>query len=96
MKRNVQIFGSSTCLEQTEKEHIQLIIDRMADQLSGWKADLLTRVGRKVHMQFVLTSMLIYLAMALDLPQWAYKALTKSVKIIIGEGTRKRKETSVS
>jgi hypothetical protein len=38
---------------------------------------LLTRAGRKVHVQFVLTSMLIYLVMALDLPQWAHKAFDK-------------------
>jgi hypothetical protein len=49
----------------------------MADQLPGWKVDLLTRVGRKVHLQFVLTTMLIYLAMALDFPQWAHKVIDK-------------------
>jgi hypothetical protein len=49
----------------------------MADQLLGWKADLLTRAGRKVHVQFVLTSMLIYITMTVDLPQWAHKAMNK-------------------
>jgi hypothetical protein len=70
-------LGLPLALKKLKKEHIQPIIDRMADQLPGWKADLLTRAGRKVHVQFVLTSMLIYLAMALDLPQWAYKAFDK-------------------
>jgi hypothetical protein len=49
----------------------------MVDQLPGWKADLLTRAGRKVHMQFVPTSMIIYLAMTLTFPQWAHKAIDK-------------------
>jgi hypothetical protein len=73
----VQIFGSSTYPEKAKKEHIQPMIDRLADQLLGWKADLFTRVERKVHVQFVLTSMLIYLVMALDLPQWAHKEFDK-------------------
>jgi len=33
--------------------------------------------SRKVLVQSVLTSMLIYLVMALDLPQWALKAIDK-------------------
>jgi hypothetical protein len=49
----------------------------MADLLSCWKVDLLTRARKKVHVQFVLTGIIIYLAMALDLPQWAHKAMDK-------------------
>jgi hypothetical protein len=64
-------------LKKLKKEHIQHIIDRMADQLLGWKADLITRTGRKVHVQYVLTWTIIYLAMALDFPLWAHKAMDK-------------------
>jgi hypothetical protein len=64
-------------LKKQKKEHIQLIIDKFSNQLPGWKADLLTRAGRKVHVQFVLTSMIIYIALALDFPQWAHKAIGK-------------------
>jgi hypothetical protein len=63
--------------EIKKKEHIQPIIDQLADLLSGWKADLLIRAGRKIHVQFVLTATIIYLTMALDLPQWAHKAIDK-------------------
>jgi hypothetical protein len=70
-------LGLPLTLKRLKKEHIQPMIDRLADQLPGWKADLLTRAGRKVHVQFVLTSMLIYLVMALDLPQWAHKVFDK-------------------
>jgi hypothetical protein len=61
-------LGIPLAITKLRKEHLQPIIDRMADLLSGWKADLLTRAGRKVHVQFVLTTIIIYLAMALDLP----------------------------
>jgi hypothetical protein len=41
----------------------------MTDLIHRWKDDLVTRDGRKVHVQFVVATTIIYLAMALDLPQ---------------------------
>jgi hypothetical protein len=49
----------------------------MADLLPGWKVDSLIRARKKVNVQFVLTTTIIYLAMALDLPQWAHKEIEK-------------------
>jgi hypothetical protein len=63
----------------------------MADLLSGWKADLLTRAGRKVHVQFVLRATIIYLAMALDLPQWAHKAMDKIRRSYFWRGHKEAK-----
>jgi hypothetical protein len=37
----------------------------------------MTRAGRKIQVQFVLTGMLIYIVMATDLPAWAIKAIDK-------------------
>jgi hypothetical protein len=70
-------LGLPLALKKLKKEDIQLIIDKMADLLPGWKADLINRAGRKIHVQFVLTSTIIYLAMALDLSTWAHKAIDK-------------------
>jgi hypothetical protein len=70
-------LGLPLALKKLKKEHIQSIIDRMVDQLLGWKADLLTKAGRKVYVQCVLTAMIIYISIALDLPQWAHKAIDK-------------------
>jgi hypothetical protein len=56
---------------------VQPIIDKVADQLHGWKAELLSRAGRKVQVQYVMTGKLIYLAMAVDLPPGALKAIDK-------------------
>jgi hypothetical protein len=40
-------LGLPLALKKLKKEHIEPIIDRLADLLPGWKADLLTRAGRK-------------------------------------------------
>jgi hypothetical protein len=52
-------------------------MDAITEQLLGWKSYLTFRVGWKVHVQFVLTSKMIYLAIAVDFLQWAYKAVNK-------------------
>ena len=77
---SLKIFGVaylSLSLKKLTKEHIQPIIDKIADQLLSWNGDLMTRAGRRIQVQFVLTAMLIYLAMAIDFPPWAIKAMDK-------------------
>ena len=60
-------LGLPLTIKKLTKEQLQPIIDRIADQLPGWKADLMTRAGRVVQVQFVLTAMLVYVAMAMEL-----------------------------
>jgi hypothetical protein len=70
-------LGVPLMLRRPSKQHIQPIIDRLAGRLPNWKADLLTKSGRKILVQTVLTSMMVYLAMTLDLPSWAIKSIDK-------------------
>jgi hypothetical protein len=58
-------LGLALSIKRLTKEQLQPIIDRIADQLPSWKADLLTKPGRNFLVQFIL---MIYLAMALDFP----------------------------
>ena len=56
---------------------MQPIVDKIANQLPGWKADLLTKAGRSVLVQSVLTGVLIYSVMAVDLPSTTLKDIDK-------------------
>jgi hypothetical protein len=75
-------------LSKLSRNQTQSIIDKIADQLPGWKADLMTRAGRKVQVQFVMTGMVIYLAMAMNLPPRALKDIDKMRKGFLWRGRK--------
>ena len=52
---------------------------KIADQFPGWKVDLLTIAGRKVLVQFVLTSMIVY---------WALKSIDKIRRGFLWKGRK--------
>jgi hypothetical protein len=88
-------LGLPLAIKELTKDQVQPIIDKIANQLTGWKADLMTKARLKVHVQFVLTWMVIYLAMAVDLPPWAIKVLTRSDEAFFAEGAKKRGKDTV-
>lgn len=81
-------LGLPLSLKKLSRNQVQPLLDKVADQLPGWKANLMTKAGRRVHVQFVMTGMLIYLAMADDLPPGALKAIDKIRKGFLGVGGR--------
>jgi hypothetical protein len=66
-------------------------VDKIADQLPNWKADLMTRAGRRVQVQHILTSMTVYLAMAVDIPQWGLEAIDKIRRGFLWRGRKEAK-----
>jgi len=52
---------------QMSKADLLPLIDKVADNLPGWKASLMNRAGKLVMVQAVLTAIPIYLMIALDL-----------------------------
>ena len=77
--------GSSTRKEIQHKRNYVFF------QLPGWKADPMTRAGRRVQVQSVLTGMLIYLAVAFDFPPWAIKAVDKIRRGFLWRGRKDAK-----
>jgi hypothetical protein len=57
----------------------------------GWKTDLLAKSGRKILVQYVLTSMLIYLAMVIDIPARGWKAIDKLRRGFFWRGRKEAK-----
>jgi hypothetical protein len=73
------IQGNGAAVDATEQEVplTPVVLESPTMEAFTDQTEDATHKERKVHVQFVLTSMLIYLVMALDLPQWAHKAFDK-------------------
>ena len=70
------------------KAQVQPIIEKFADKLPSWKADLLTKAGRSILVQAVLTSMVVYLLLALDLPSGSLQAIDKIRRGFLWKGRK--------
>jgi hypothetical protein len=81
-------LGVPLLIKKLPKSQIQGIIDKVISSLPGWKAALMNRVGRIVHMQYVMTAKIIYTTMAVDLPPWAFKAIEKVQKGFVWRGMK--------
>lgn len=79
--RSPQMISLQACPKPT--------VDRIADQLVGWKAHLMTRDVRKVQVQYVLTRMLIYLAMVVNIPLGLSRLSTKLENVFYGGSARR-------
>jgi hypothetical protein len=93
----IKYLGLPLSTTRLTRAQLQPIIDKLSDLLPGWRTDLMTRAGRVVHVQFIITATIIYQAMALDLPAWFLKAVDKIRRsYFFGEATRMLREVIVS
>ncbi|KAM0834255.1 hypothetical protein ACQ4PT_063760 [Festuca glaucescens] len=70
-------LGLPLSLRKPRKEDLQDVLDKLAARLPFWKARLMSREGRVVYIQAVMTSSLIYHLLALDLDPWFFRAVDK-------------------
>uniref|UniRef100_A0A0A8ZTA0 Reverse transcriptase domain-containing protein n=1 Tax=Arundo donax TaxID=35708 RepID=A0A0A8ZTA0_ARUDO len=70
-------LGLLLSIRKPTKAELLPLIDKVADNLPGWKALLMNRAGRLGTVRVVLTAIPIYLMIALDLPKWVIKAIDK-------------------
>jgi mannosylglycoprotein endo-beta-mannosidase len=70
-------LGLPLSLTKLRRCDVQPLVDKLAKQLPFWKARLLTREGRVVYVQAVMTASVIYPFLALDLEPWVFKLVDK-------------------
>ena len=70
-------LGLPLSVRKLTRADLQLILDKLANKLSFWKVRLLSKDGRLIYVQAVMTSSLIYQLMTLDLEPWFLKAVDK-------------------
>ena len=73
----IMYLGLPLSLRSLTCSELQPLIDRIAAQLSTWKAGLLRRAGRLTLVNCRLSAMPIFHLMALDLSPWFFKCIDK-------------------
>jgi hypothetical protein len=74
-------LGLPLSISKLKRAQLQPLIDRLADLLPGWRADLMKRAGRAVHVQFVITATIFACAVPCSSKLWI-----KFVRLIFGKG----------
>ncbi|KAM0921778.1 hypothetical protein ACQ4PT_006701 [Festuca glaucescens] len=70
-------LGLPLSLRKPRKADLQVVLDKLAAKLPFWKARLMTREGRVVYVQAVMTASVVYHLLALDVDPWFIKAVDK-------------------
>jgi hypothetical protein len=70
-------LGLPLSIGKPSKADLQAVVDKLAAKLPHWKARLLSKEGRLVYVQAVMSASVVYQLLALDLDPWFYKAVDK-------------------
>ncbi|KAM0850524.1 hypothetical protein ACQ4PT_053027 [Festuca glaucescens] len=70
-------LGLPLSIRKPRKAELQALLDKLAAKLPFWKARLMMREGRLVYVQAVMTALVVYHLLALDVDPWFIKAVDK-------------------
>lgn len=70
-------LGLPLSIFRLKKEDLQPLVDRIGCRLPLWMSHLMTPIGRATMVNTVLSSIPIYLLMAINAPKWVIKGIDK-------------------
>ena len=87
-------LGLPLSIHKPTKEVLLPLVDKVADLLPWWKAQLMNRASRLIMVRVVMIAAPIYLMIAFDLPKWVIKAVDKG-EVFYGKDKNKQMEAIV-
>ncbi|KAJ1689310.1 hypothetical protein LUZ63_013465 [Rhynchospora breviuscula] len=82
----IQYLGLPLTDRRPDKATYQLLIDKLTNRLSGWKAKLLSRAGRVVLASSVLSTIPIFFMSVFKLPAWVIRSIDRIRRDFIWKG----------
>nr|AAR06296.1 putative retrotransposon protein [Oryza sativa Japonica Group]ABF96548.1 retrotransposon protein, putative, LINE subclass [Oryza sativa Japonica Group] len=75
-------LGLPLSIFRLRKEDLQPFVDKVACRLPVWKAEQMAPIGRVTMVNAVLSSIPIYLLMAINVPKWVIKRIDKERNLL--------------
>ena len=73
-----------------QREHIQLVVDKVIKRIAGWKGRLLSYGGRLTLLNSCLASIPIYLMSIIKFPKWDIKLINSQMSQFFWDNTEEK------
>ena len=79
-------LGIPLGLKKLRKVELQPLVDKVANRLPSWKANLLNRAGRTVLIKSTLSAIPTHIALAINISPWVIKCIDKCRRNFLWRG----------